>query len=173
MKRNLYAEIAEGFDAGVRTTRDVDATLSLRLHLPTDLEEAYVDRDGNPASVYLDGNYNDTLGPLHESTFQDSTPWKIAGINPDLVEVRVLAPMDLAISKLGRFSDLDKEDIVAMAVAGLIGGDVFEKLAKEALDYYVGHPAMPRRNLADALKLVRANAPSPKQRSSRPRRKLP
>ena len=161
------------FHAGVRTTRDVDATLSLRLHLPTDLEEAYVDRDGNPASVYLDGNYNDTLGPLHESAFRDSTPWTIAGINPALVDVRVLAPMDLAISKLGRFSDLDKEDIVAMAAAGLIDADVFEKRAKEALDYYVGHPAMPRRNLADALKLIRANTPSPKRGSARSQRNLP
>lgn len=161
------------FHAGVRTTRDVDATLSLRLHLPTDLEEAYVDRDGNPASVYLDGNYNDTLGPLHESAFQDSTPWKIAGINPALVDVRVLAAIDLAISKLGRFSDLDKEDIVAMAAAGLIDAEVFEKRAKQALDYYVGHPAMPRRNLADALKLIRANTPSPKRRSARSQRDLP
>lgn len=161
------------FHAGARTTRDVDATLSLRLHLPTGLEEAYVDRDGNPASVYLDGNYNDTLGPFHESAFRVSTPWKIAGINPALVDVRVLAPMDLAISKLGRFSDLDKEDIVAMAAAGLIDADVFEKRAKEALDYYVGHPAMPRRNLADALKLIRANTPSPKRGSARSQRNLP
>jgi len=160
------------FHAGVRTTRDVDATLSLRLHLPTDLEEAYVDRDGNPTSVYLDGNYNDTLGPLHESAFPDSTPWKIAGINPALVDVRVLAPVDLAISKLGRFSDLDKEDIVAMAAAGLIDADVFEKRAKEALDHYVGRPAMPRRNLADALKLIRTNTRSQKRRSPRSPRTL-
>jgi hypothetical protein len=161
------------FHAGGRTTRDVDATLSLRLHLPTDLEEGYVDRDGNPASVYLDGNYNDTLGPLHEHAAQDSQPWKIAGLNPALVDVRVLAPMDLAISKLGRFSDLDKEDIASMAAAGLLDADIFAKRATEALDYYVGHPAMPRRNLAEALKLIRANTPSPKRKTPRSPRKLP
>lgn len=155
------------FHTGARTSRDVDATLSLRLHLPNDLEEAYLDSDGEPASVYLDASYNDTLGPLHENAFQDSSALEIAGINPAKVDVRVLAPMDLAISKLGRFSDLDKDDIAAMAAAGLIDADAFEKRAVEALDYYVGHPPMPRMNLADALKLIRTNAPSPKRGSQR------
>lgn len=145
----------------------MDATLSLRLHLPNDLEEAYLDSDGNPASVYLDASYNDTLGPRHENAFQDSSAVEIVGIDPAKVDVRVLAPMDLAISKLGRFSDLDQDDIAAMAAAGLIDAGAFEKRAVEALGYYVGYPQMPRMNLADALKLIRTNAPSPKRGSRR------
>jgi hypothetical protein len=146
------------FHTGARASRDVDATLSLRLHLPADLEEAYVDSDGNPASVYLDGSYNDTLGPLHERAFEDSKALDLAGVNPAKVDVRVLAPVDLAISKLGRFSEHDRHDIAAMAAAGLIDPDAFERRATEALQYYVGHPAMPRINLADALKLIRKSA---------------
>jgi hypothetical protein len=150
------------FHTGGRTSRDVDATLSLKLHLPTDLEEAYVDRDGNPASVYLDGRYT-TLGPLHEDAYKDAEVLEIAAIDTSKVDVRVLAPVDLAISKLGRLSDLDKADIAAMAAAGLIDPHAFERRAVEALDYYVGHPATPRVNLADALKIIRRNISAPKR----------
>ena len=155
------------FHTGGRTSRDVDATLSLKLHLPTDLEEAYVDRDGNPASVYLDGRYTDTLGPLHEDAYKDAEALEIAGIDASKVDVRVLAPIDLAISKLGRLSDLDKADIAAMAAAGLIDPRAFERRAVEALDYYVGQPATPRVNLADALKIIRRNI-SASKRGKRP-----
>jgi hypothetical protein len=143
----------------VRPSRDLDASFSLRIHLPADLEETYTDRDGNPASVYLDANYKATLGPAHEDAFADAEPLAIAGLDPARIDVRVLAPMDLAISKLGRFGDHDRDDVVAMARAGLLDAVKFERRAKEALKYYVGHPVAPRANLRDAVALIRANAP--------------
>jgi len=145
--------------SGVRPSRDLDASFSLRVHLPADLEEIYTDRDGNPASVYLDANYNDTLGPAHEDALADAEPLAIAGLDPARIDVRVLAPVDLAISKLGRFGDHDRDDVVAMARAGLLDAVKFERRAKEALKYYVGNPAAPRANLRDAVALIRANAP--------------
>jgi hypothetical protein len=151
------------FHAGSRISRDIDAAFSLRVHLPPDLEEPYLDRDGNPASVYLDARYNDTLGPLHEDALQDAEPLKLPGIDRTKLDVRVLAPVDLAISKLGRFEPHDREDIVAMARAGLLDPEAFRPRALEALDYYVGHPAAPRVNLKDALKLIRANTPAMKR----------
>ncbi|MEO7403234.1 MAG: hypothetical protein ABIU95_06155, partial [Burkholderiales bacterium] len=54
------------FHASTRPSRDIDAVFSLRVHLSDDLSEAYLDREGNPASVYLDRAYNDALGPMHE-----------------------------------------------------------------------------------------------------------
>jgi len=145
---------------GVRPSRDLDASFSLRVHLPADLEETYTDRDGNPASVYLDANYNDTLGPAHQDALADAEPLAIAGLDPAKIGVRVLAPADLAIAKLGRFGDHDRDDVVAMARAGLLDAAGFERRAKEALKYYVGHPAAPRANLRDAVALIRANAPT-------------
>ena len=145
--------------AGVRPSRDLDAAFSLRIHLPADLEETYTDRDGHPASIYLDANYTDTLGPAHEDALADAAPLELGGVDAARLEVRVLAPLDLAISKLGRFSEHDREDVVAMARAGLLDAGKLERRAKEALKYYVGHPAAPRANLRDALALVRANTP--------------
>lgn len=159
----LHVYIAGGaaalFHVGARVSKDVDAAISLRVHLPADLEEAYVDRSGNPASVYLDAHYNDTLGPMHEDALDDSEPLHLAGIDPAKMDVRVLAPVDLAISKLGRFDEHDREDIAAMASAGLLDAVKFARRASDTLDCYVGHPAAPRANLRDALALVRANAP--------------
>jgi hypothetical protein len=144
---------------GVRPSRDLDASFSLRVHLPADLEESYTDRDGNPASVYLDASYSDTLGPAHEEALADAQPLAIASLDPAKIDVRVLAPVDLAISKLGRFAEHDRDDLVALARAGLLDAVKFERRAKEALKYYVGHPAAPRANLRDAVVLIRANAP--------------
>jgi len=157
------------FHAGTRVSRDLDAVLSLRIHLPANLEETYVDRDGKPASVYLDARYNETLGPLHEDALGEARPLDLAGIDRQKIDVRVLAPIDLAVSKLGRFDGHDRGDIVALARAGLIDADAFGRRAEEALDYYVGHPAAPRANLRDALKLIRDNAPAPTRKGRRPR----
>ena len=156
--------------AGVRPSRDLDAAFSLRIHLPADVEETYTDRDGHPASIYLDANYTDTLGPAHEDALADAEPLELAGVDAAKLEVQVLAPLDLAISKLGRFSEHDREDVVAMARAGLLDAGKLERRAKEALKYYVGHPAAPRANLRDALALVRANVP---KRSGSGRRRPP
>ena len=145
---------------GTRASRDLDASLSLRLHLPEDFEEVYADRHGEPASVYLDPNYNETLGPLHENAYADARQLAIAGIDRRKLDVRVLAPIDLAISKLGRFSDHDRDDIVDLARAGLIDADALKARGAEALDYYVGHAAAPRANLRAAVTLVRENSPS-------------
>jgi hypothetical protein len=51
-----------------------------------------------------------------------------------VLDVRVLAPIDLAISKVGRLSDHDRADIVDLAANGLLGPALFEARATEALD---------------------------------------
>ncbi|HEY5366132.1 MAG TPA: DUF6036 family nucleotidyltransferase [Casimicrobiaceae bacterium] len=163
----IAGDAAAFLHTGVRTSRDIDASLSLRVHLPNDLEEAYVDRHGEPASVYLDPNYNDTPGPLHECAHDDAQSVPVAGIDPRRLDVRMLAPIDLAISKLGRFSEHDRDDIIDMARAGLLDADAFNERAAEALDYYVGRPAAPRANLREAATLIRANTPPPKKPSRR------
>jgi hypothetical protein len=70
--------------------------------------------------LYLDRNYNDTLGLLHEDAYLDSIRVSLAGINSKIVEVRVRSPLDLAVSKLSRFSDQDRLDIEALAREKLI-----------------------------------------------------
>jgi hypothetical protein len=61
-----------------------------------------------------------------------------------LVAAVCIAPLDLAVSKISRFSEQDQADIHSLADAGLIAHDKLRAHALEALDYYVGNTAWVR-----------------------------
>ena len=73
----------------------------------------------------------------------------------DWIKLHVLAPVDLAVSKIARFADNDKEDIVALVRSGLTSADEIESRATDVLAAYVGGQAMLKLNLRDALALAR------------------
>ena len=54
------------------------------------------------------------------------------------VQVRVLSPVDLAVSKIGRYADPDQADIQSLWDCGLLTADDFRKRVTESLAYYVG-----------------------------------
>ncbi|HXK27033.1 MAG TPA: DUF6036 family nucleotidyltransferase, partial [Candidatus Binatia bacterium] len=109
--------------------------------------------------LYLDRNYNDTLGLLHEDAHQDSRPIDIPGIDKKLIDVRVLSPLDLAVSKLSRFADQDREDILLLAKEGLIDSASLRKRAKEALGGYVGDLNQVRNAIEVACRLIESTQP--------------
>lgn len=69
--------------------------------------------------------------------------------------LRVLSPVDLAVSKIARLADNDKEDIAALVRLGLTNADEIEQRATNALAGYVGGQAMLKLNLRDAVALAR------------------
>jgi hypothetical protein len=70
---------------------------------------AYRDEeDGSARLLYFDRQYNDTLGLMHEDAQNDSIPLTLEGIDSRVLDVRILTPVDLAVSKLGRFSEQDR-----------------------------------------------------------------
>ena len=69
----------------------------------------------------------------------------------------VLDPVDLAVSKVARFSERDREDIRALAQLGLVDMEVFASRAEEALSCYVGDLAFVRSSLADAKEIIEAS----------------
>jgi hypothetical protein len=75
-----------------------------------------------------------------------------------LLRVYVLSPVDLAVSKIARFADNDKEDIASLVRLGLTTATEIEARAQSALVGYVGGQAMLMLNLPDALTLARANS---------------
>lgn len=159
VKMYVAGGAAMHFLAGGRTTEDVDAVFSRRLIFNDDIEVAYRDPDGRSRVLYLDRNYNDTLGVLHEDAYDDSRPVRVPGIDPKLLDVRVLAPVDLAVSKLGRFGDQDREDIELLAQRGLVDSASFRKRAEEALGGYVGDIVPVRTSIDIACRLIDANRP--------------
>jgi len=145
---------------GARVSADVDAVFSKRVLFNEELEVSYRDPDGRARLLYLDRNYNDALGLLHEHAHKDSQPVDIPGIDKKLIDVRVLAPIDLAVSKLSRFTDQDREDVLLLAREGLIDAASLRKRAEEALGGYVGDLNSVRNSIDIACRLIASAKPA-------------
>ena len=148
---------------GARVSEDVDAVFSRRVLLGQDIEVSYRDADGRARLLYLDRNYNDTLGLLHEDAHKDARHIDIPGVDRKRIDVRVLAPIDLAVSKLSRLSDQDREDILLLAREGLVDSGSLRKRAEEALGGYVGELNSVRSSIDIACRLIET-ARRPKRR---------
>ena len=111
----LAGGLAVNYYCGTRYTEDFDASLSNpKIHLPSDLTVNYQHSDGTEAFIYFDRNYNPSLALLHADFEQNSREWQDIGNENRLIHLRVLAPLDLAVSKISRFSEQDREDILAL-----------------------------------------------------------
>lgn len=152
------------FYTGARISEDVDAVFSHRVVLPDDLEVSYRDADGQARLLYFDRQYNDTFGLLHEAAHDDSVPLALEGIDPRVLDVRLLAPVDLAVSKIARLSDQDREDIAALARAGLVKAAALRQRAEEALGGYVGDVGRVRNSIDNACRIAEDAAHGPRKR---------
>ena len=76
---------------------------------------------------------------MHEETYDNSVPLELEGIDPSILDVRLLTPLDLAVSKVSRFSDQDREDIASLAKKGLIDSVALRCRAESAAKRYVGN----------------------------------
>lgn len=139
---------------GERVSRDVDATFSRRVALPENLEVAYRDADGAARLLYFDRQYNDTFGLLHQDAYDDSLPLSLESLRSEVMDVRLLSPLDLAASKLGLFSGQDRDDIMALARHGLIQSAALRQRAEEALSGYVGDTRRVQGSIEQAVRLV-------------------
>jgi hypothetical protein len=135
-----------------RVTTDVDAEFGSRIFIPNDLIVDVTLEDGTRESVYFDTNYNASFALMHEDYLDDAIALDL-GI--EQIRLHVLSPLDLAVSKIARFADNDKEDIAELVRRGLTTANEIEQRATSALGGYVGGLAMLRLNLRDAVALAR------------------
>jgi len=137
----LAGGMALHYHCGSRYTQDVDASFSRKIMLPAnDLLVDYLKKDGTPGTLYFDANYNDSFSSMHPDYKEDSLPWQGIGNEKRQIHLHVLTPLDLAVSKISRFSDQDHEDILALAKQKFFTSHDLVHRAQEALDYYVGDP---------------------------------
>lgn len=143
---------------GSRLSSDIDAGLGRRIVLPDDLQLMYTSAEGKRRTLYFDRQYNDTLGLLHEMAHADSIPIEVPGVDRKRLDVRLLAPVDLAVSKLARYAEPDQADIAALARGGLVEPGGLRRRAEEALAGYVGRVNDVRISIDLACRLVERNA---------------
>ena len=128
------------FYVGGRFTDDIDAKIMARVMLdPKDLQVAYRGEDGHARLLYFDTQYNDSFALLHHDAYEDARPIAVAGVDSRRLEVRLLTPLDLAVSKLSRYSAQDQDDIGALARASLVDAAALRRRAEAALPDYVGN----------------------------------
>lgn len=147
MRMYLAGGTAVHFYTGVRLSDDVDAVFSDKILIPADMTVIYKDRDGTARSVHFDPNYNETYALLHEDAHHDAPPLKLENVDSTIVRVHMLRPLDLAVSKMARFSEIDRGDIQELARSGLIDAAGLRERATEALSYFVGDPAAVRTSI--------------------------
>jgi len=157
IKMFLAGGVAVNFYTGYRSTTDIDASFSHRILLPKaeDLIVSFEDEAGKLKSVYFDMNYNVSFALMHPDYVKDA--FKVLGkeFSDSKIELRILSPVDLAVSKVSRFQGNDKEDILALARNGLITPENVITRAEDALSYYVGNQSMLLSDLNEAVEAMR------------------
>jgi hypothetical protein len=141
------------FYTGERVSRDVDAAFSHRIALPENLEVAYKDADGAARLLYSDRQY-DTLALMHEDAYEDSVALALEGIDASILDVRLLSALDLAVSKISRFSSQDRDDIALLARRKLITSVRLQRRAEDAMAGYVGELTRLRNSIELARRIV-------------------
>ena len=148
------------FYTGARFSNDIDARIMARVLLDAqDLQVAYRGEDGHARLLYFDTQYNDSFALLHQDAYDDAIPLALGGVDARRLAVKLLAPLDLAVSKLSRFNEQDQLDIAALAREGLIQATKLRSRAMEALPDYVGNLDRIKTSIDIACKLVREAAP--------------
>ena len=161
IKMYLAGGLAVNYYCGTRYTEDVDASFSRRFVLPKNLTVNYRRPDGSDAFIYFDHNYNTSLALLHDDFERDSREWTGIGNEGRKVELRLLSPLDLAVSKIDRYSPRDREDIRALASARLFTVPELHERAHAAIVHFIGN----KRPLLTSIELIcqeiRADRPQP------------
>lgn len=148
IKMYLAGGMAMNFYCGTRYTEDVDAFFSRRILIPNDMAVTYKREDGKDGLIYFDTQYNSTLGLLHENAEDDAILCGGIGNESRLIHLYLLSPIDLAVSKISRFTDQDRDDILDLAKAGLIDAESLRIRAEDALLDYVGNIVSVRNSIA-------------------------
>jgi Nucleotidyltransferase of unknown function (DUF6036) len=147
------------FYTGERVSRDVDAVFSHRVALPDNLEVSYKDVDGAARVLYFDRQYSASFALIHEDAYEDSQSLALEGVDASVLDVRLLSPTDLAVSKISRLSSQDREDIAALARAKLITAEGLRRRAEEALKAYVGDTARIVTSIDIACRIAERSSP--------------
>jgi hypothetical protein len=139
IKMYVAGGAAMHFYTGERVSNDVDAVFSKRIALPSDLEVAYQDPDGAPRLLYFDRQYNESFALIHENAHDDSVPLTLKRIDASILDVRLLSALDLAVSKISRFSSQDRDDITTLGKHGLIESAALRRRSEQAMENFVGN----------------------------------
>jgi hypothetical protein len=71
-----------------------------------------------------------------------------------VIDVRLLLPVDLAVSKIGRLGEQDRTGIAALARRGLITAKAMRQRAEQAVGGYIGDLNRLRNSIEIAVRIL-------------------
>lgn len=150
---HVHLQRAGGLSAEeLRYSEDADIQFSRSLMLGQDVVVRYEDDSGDERLLALDRSFSIDIGLRHPDCFDDAE--HLFDSRNTRLRLHVLSPLDLAVTKAGRFQDHDRIDIEHLSRAGLLDAGAFRKRAREALAYLATDPAMVEVNIDEAGDLI-------------------
>ena len=125
------------FHTNSRVSNDVDTILSNSVKLPNDLVVAWIDENNITQRLSYDYTYNSALGLMQEDFDRRSVLIKTID---EKLNIHILHPIDLIISKIARFSDSDEDDIRELIKSRDFNREELHKLATDAIKVGIGFP---------------------------------
>lgn len=147
---HIHTKARGSADVDVEITSHGQADRSEIIALLGEDAYSFTSDEGLSQILELDKSFSTTLGPLHED-YEDRAILLTTQSSSPFVEVYVASPIDVAISKLGRFGKRDQDDIQSLLNLPGVSIEEFERLAKEAIGYYVGNPVPVLGNLRNTI----------------------
>lgn len=144
----LAGGIAVNFYTDERPSYDIDMECSPLL-FPY-LDDDLIEKIGNHV-LHFDKNYNSALGIMHEDYLDNAIPLDEMPFSKIKIKPYILSPVDLAISKIARFSDDDKTDIINMFLKNLFTIKDLEEKGNDAISYFVGNQNFVKINLKEII----------------------
>jgi hypothetical protein len=139
---------------GRRVTTDVNVVFSKRVFVPPDLIVDVDLEDGSRKPLHFHWISNFAL--LHQDYSRDALA---VDLREGQITIRVLTPVDLAVSKVARLSEVDRQDIQELVAAGLTTASEIESRARQARAAYVGGLSLLDGNLDQAIAIARQARP--------------
>lgn len=150
---NVYITggIAIHFHTAARVSKDLDAIIDQNINIPSKLTVLWQNENGEFEELAYDYNYSPTLGLMHED-YDRRAIFKFS--IDDKLNVYILDPVDLIISKLSRFGEQDQEDIQRIIQNDLVNKSQLEELANDAITIAsAGRPETFKLHLALTLEM--------------------
>jgi hypothetical protein len=140
VKVYLFGGCAIHLHIGSRVSNDLDAELEpiQQLKPLITLESAikavgFDDEEGDYCMLDFDGNFNPTIAPIHPDYKERSS--LLYTTKSKLVSLYLVSAVDIAITKLGRFESIDREDIINLFQNKMFTLEDFRETAEEAKSY--------------------------------------
>lgn len=137
---------------GDKLATSIDVSYSERMMIPENLVSSIKGIDGLDSMLRFNVYHNQMLAVARMHAFRDAIA---VNFGLKMIQLMVLTPVDLAVSKLGRLSETDLEDGCSLARAGLVTAVQVLARGEEAFSDYVCDTKDLQANLkrlADAIR---------------------